>query len=78
MAFGAKHHTFVPATENITVTPASYDGTTLTPPKLSGGFTVPSGLSGKHKVFVSLAMPLQGFALQITAEQPLTVAGRKK
>jgi hypothetical protein len=75
VAFGAKHHTFVMATQNITAAPASYDGTTLTPPKLSGTFTVPSGLSGKHKVYVSLSMPLEGLTLEITAEQPLIVAG---
>ena len=68
VAFGAKHHTFVSAPESLTATSASYDGTTLTPPSISGSFTVPSGVSGKHKVFVSLSMPLDGFGLQITAE----------
>jgi len=74
VAFGAKHHTFVSASQNITVSAASYDGKALTPPSISGGFTVPSGISGKHKVFVSLSMPLEGLALQITAEAPLIVA----
>ena len=73
VAFGAKHHTFVSAPESLTATAASYDGTTLTPPSISGSFTVPSGVSGKHKVFVSLSMPLDGFGLQITAEAPLVV-----
>ena len=73
VAFAAKHGTFVPAVQNVTVTGASYDGSTLTPPSISGSFTVPSGLSGKHKVFVSLSMPLDGIDLQITAEAPLVV-----
>ncbi|HVC70411.1 MAG TPA: hypothetical protein VNC61_09195 [Acidimicrobiales bacterium] len=76
VAFEAKHHTFVSAAQNLAATSASYDGRTLTPPSISGSFTVPSGLSGKHKVFVSLGMPLEGFGLQITAEQPLAVTKR--
>jgi hypothetical protein len=74
VAFGAKHQTFKMATNAVKASPASYDGTTLTPPVLSGSFTVPTGITGKHKVYVSLAMPLEGFDLQITAQATLVVA----
>ena len=76
--FGAKHHQFVAAPSDITVTGASYDGTTFTPPSISGSFTVPSGLYGKHKVYVAATFPVDGLGLQLTAEQPLTIAARKK
>ena len=73
VAFKAKHNTYVPAPESLTATSASYDGKTFTPPSISGSFTVPTGVAGKHKVFVSLSMPLEGLTLQITAEAPVDV-----
>jgi hypothetical protein len=75
--FGAKHQTFVAAAQSLTAAPASYNGSTLTPPALSGSFTVPSGMSGKHKVYISLSMPLEGFDLETVAEAPLVVAAKK-
>lgn len=77
VGFGAKHGTFITAPQSVTASAATYNGTTLTPPILSGSFTVPSGLSGKHKVYVSMSMPLEGFDLQTTAEAPLVVVAHK-
>jgi hypothetical protein len=76
--FGAKNGNFVSAPQAVTASAATYDGSNFTPPILSGSFTVPSTLRGKHKVYVGLSMNLEGFGLQITAEQPLTVARPKK
>jgi len=57
--------TTVTATNNVVVTPASYNGTTFTPPALSGSFTVPTtGLSpGLNKVEVSYTASLEGLLL---------------
>jgi hypothetical protein len=76
--FGAKHGQFVSVPEAVTASAATYNGSQFTPPILSGSFTVPSNLRGKHKVYVGLSMNLEGFGLQITAEQPLTIAAPKK
>jgi hypothetical protein len=57
--------TTVTATNNIVVTPASYNGTTFTPPALSGSFTVPTtGLNpGPNKLEVSYTASLEGLLL---------------
>jgi hypothetical protein len=62
-----------PVTNNVSVAPASYNGTTLTPPKLSGGFTVPAGVTGHQKVQVTYGAVLGGLGLTQGAERPLKV-----
>jgi hypothetical protein len=73
VTFNGKHFTSVPATNNVTVAPASYDGTTLTPPILSGTFTVPAGVTGPQKVLVQYAADLSGINTAIGVERPLKV-----
>jgi small conductance mechanosensitive channel len=71
-----KHLRDVPTTNNITVTPASYDGTTLTPPSISGSFTVPAAIKkGAWKVFVGYQSSLEGLNLVIGAQHSLKVKG---
>jgi hypothetical protein len=43
---------------DITVTPATYNGSTFTPPTISGTFTVPKHFSGTHNVFIVMLSPL--------------------
>jgi hypothetical protein len=70
---------FVPATNDITITPASYKSGvldspgTLTPPSISGTFTVPGGVKGKQKVTVIDAATLSGLPLSISASQRITI-----
>jgi hypothetical protein len=73
VTFIGKHGVTVPATNTITVAPASYDGKTLTPPILSGTFTVPPGVTGEQKVEVTYTADLSGIGLEIGAERPLRV-----
>jgi hypothetical protein len=68
-----KHQTEIPATNNVTVTPAAYNGKTLTPPVLSGSFTVPSGVRGRHQVYVVDSTSLEGLPLSISAHEPLRI-----
>ena len=63
------------AVNNITVTPASYNGSIFTPPAISGTFTVPSFLSpGKHGAIVNYIAPLEGINLQISAKKGIVVS----
>ncbi|HXQ61001.1 MAG TPA: hypothetical protein VN796_01635 [Acidimicrobiales bacterium] len=71
--FIGKHGVQVAATNNVTVSPASYDGTTLTPPILSGTFTVPAGVTGLQKVLVQYAADLSGINTAVGVEHPLKV-----
>jgi hypothetical protein len=64
---------FIPAANNIVVTPASYNGTTLTLPSISGSFTVPAGVTGKQKVYVLLEANLEGEGLVNVAHQTLKI-----
>jgi hypothetical protein len=66
---------FVPATNSIVVTPASYDGTTLTLPSIAGTITVPPGLKGKQNVYVLLTASLEGQDLVNVAHQKLKIKG---
>ena len=61
------------AANNIVVTPASYNGTTLTLPSISGSFTVPAGVTGKQKVYVLLEANLDGQGLVNVAHQTLKI-----
>lgn len=61
------------AANTLTVTPASYNGTTFTPPVLSGTFTVPAGANGRQKVMVAYTADVTVANLQISAQRPLTV-----
>jgi hypothetical protein len=65
-----KKGVYVPAANNIVVTGASYNGSTLTLPTISGSFTVPPGVSGTQKVYVLYTASLEG-------EQLVNVAGGK-
>jgi hypothetical protein len=59
-----RHGAFIPATNTLTVAPASYDGTTLTLPSLSGSITVPAGVGkGKNAVYAVLSANLEGQAI---------------
>jgi hypothetical protein len=71
VVFEGKHNVVVPATSSITVTPASYDGTTLTVPTIQGNFTVPPGVTGKQKVIVMYNASLDGNALGIQTVTPV-------
>ena len=64
------------ATNNITVAPASYNGSTFTPPALSGTFTVPSFLSPgkKYGAEVFYVAELQGLDLAISAKKGIVVS----
>lgn len=66
---------FVPAVNNIVVTPASYNGTTLTLPSISGSITVPAGVTGKQKIYVLLEANLEGQSLVIGARVKLNIKG---
>lgn len=62
------------ATNNITVSPASYDGTTFTPPVLSGTFVVPSFVTpGKQKPVVTYNASLEGNTLGISAHKGIHI-----
>ncbi len=62
------------ATNNITVTPATYNGTTFTPPVLAGTFTVPSFLTpGRYGTLVNYLASLQGETLAITGHKAIIV-----
>jgi hypothetical protein len=63
------------AANNITVTPASYNGSTFTPPVIAGGFTVPSISAGFHTVTVTYTASLDGLPLSISAPARLYVKG---
>jgi hypothetical protein len=67
------HGNFVSASNNITVTPATYNGTTFTPPSLSGSFTVPPGVKGKQQVYFILSAELDGVAVGNVVHKPLNV-----
>jgi hypothetical protein len=71
VVFVGKHNVVVPATSSITVTPASYNGTTLTVPTFQGNFTVPSGVTRKQKVIVMYNASLNGLALGIQTVTPV-------
>jgi hypothetical protein len=66
-------HSIATAANTVTVTPASYNGTTFTPPVLSGTFTVPAGTNGPQKVMVTYTADVTLANLQIAAHHPLTV-----
>lgn len=60
----------------ISVSPASYNGTTFTPPAISGGFTIPSSApAGTHEATVFYAADLGGLPLAIRGKTPITVSG---
>jgi hypothetical protein len=63
------------ATNNITVTPASYNGSTFTPPVIAGGFTVPNMSPGYHTVTVTYTASLEGLPLAISAPAKFYVKG---
>jgi hypothetical protein len=63
----------VPALSNISVSPATYNGSTFTPPIISGTFTVPSTVTGPETVNVQLSGALEGIPLSNSASAPLFV-----
>ena len=73
--FVGKHHTYVPATNTVTVAPSTYNGKTFTVPVLSGTITVPPGVSGNQKVYVQLLTTLLGSSSGISAGSKLKVVG---
>jgi hypothetical protein len=63
------------ATNNATVSPATYTIGDLTPPELSGSFTVPSGVpAGSQTVTVTLQASLLGAPLSQSASTTLNVS----
>lgn len=59
---------------SLTVTGASYNGSTFTPPALSGTFIIPTSVApGKQWVHVSLVAEVSGLPLTITAAEPVLV-----
>jgi Bacterial Ig domain len=63
----------VPVSSNISVSPATYNGSTFTPPIISGTFTVPSTVTGPETVNVQLNGTLEGIPLSNSASAPLFV-----
>jgi hypothetical protein len=61
------------ATNTITVTPASYNGSTFSPPVIAGGFTVPTMSPGYHTVTVTYLAPLEGLSIGISATAKLYI-----
>jgi hypothetical protein len=62
------------ADSSLSVTAATYNGSTFTPPKLSGTLVVPSTLApGEQKVKVELQADLSGLAITISATEAITV-----
>jgi hypothetical protein len=58
---------------NISVAPATYNGSTFSPPIISGGFTVPSTVTGPETVTVQVGGTLEGIPLNNSASAPLFV-----
>jgi hypothetical protein len=58
---------------SVTVTPASYNGSTFTPPVLSGTFTVPKEKAGTYNTQVDYSANLAGLDLVIDATAPFTI-----
>lgn len=59
---------------SLTVSAATYNGSTFTPPKLSGTFVIPSGVaSGKQKALVDLVADLSGYPITISASEEVPV-----
>ncbi len=63
------------AANNITVTPASYNGSTFTPPVIAGGFTVPNMRAGYHPVTVTYTASLEGLPISVQASAKFYVKG---
>ena len=63
----------VPLPSTISVTPATYNGSTFSPPTISGGFSVPSSVTGPETVDVQVGGELEGLPLSISASAPLFV-----
>ena len=59
---------------SLTVTAASYNGSTFTPPALSGTFVIPTSVApGKQWVHVSLVADVSGLPLTIKCTQPVQI-----
>lgn len=63
----------VPVSSNISVTPATYNGSTFSPPTISGGFTIPDTVTGPETVTVQVGGTLDGIPLSNSASAPLFV-----
>jgi hypothetical protein len=62
-----------PVPSNISVAPATYNGSTFSPPIISGNFTVPSTVTGPETVNVQVGGTLEGIPLTNSASAPLFV-----
>lgn len=59
---------------SLTVSPATYNGSTFTPPALSGTFVIPSSVApGKQTALIQLVAELSGFPLTISATEAVQV-----
>jgi hypothetical protein len=63
----------VKAPSNVSVAPATYQGSTFSPPVISGSFTVPSTVAGPEVVTAQLGSSLDGVPLSTSASAPLFV-----
>ncbi|MFZ0667323.1 MAG: hypothetical protein WAM97_16335 [Acidimicrobiales bacterium] len=59
----------------ISVTAASYNGTTFTPPQISGGFTIPTtSVTGKHYAVAEYTATLEGLPLGMKARELINIS----
>ena len=64
----------VPVSSNISVAPATYNGSTFSPPSISGGFTIPATVAtGSETVKVQVGGTLDGIPLSNSASASLFV-----